>query len=340
MTRSHFPLDPHVRVQDFGGIFATPDWDVVDRIGSELIGHRCIGVPSVRVALTWIFEHRGLSRHRDHVLVPRFVSRCILASLQRQAFPVEDPTPRTRLAIVVHQYGFRQDLDAVAAECARRSLLYIEDAAYGPDAEERLGPGSYARIIGLTKTLPVLKGGLLLTEDPLLVDHIRRRRAARSFWSMPVLIGLAALRSGLAHGAQSLAEAVYELYHASGGDNFVLVGNVVSGLRRFADLSAESSRRRDHLMRSLQGDIVVSTRARTPYLAAYFPQDAERTERALRVNGFEATIYHIDRAFNLFAPHYERGYLIPFNPRIPRAAFESLVSDLRMDTTAATARTS
>jgi hypothetical protein len=50
--------------------------------------------------------------------------------------------------------------------------------------------------------------------------------------------------------------------------------------------------------------------------------------RALRARGFDPTPYHVDVARDLFRPRYERAFLLPLNPRIPRGSFEAVVRDL------------
>lgn len=324
-----FPLDPPVGIGDHR--LAGASWEDLDRAGAEAIGRSCLAVPSVRVALSWSLRHLRFSRHRDHVLVPRFTSRCILTTLARRALPVEEPTDRTRLALVVHQYGLRQDLDSISRQCTDRGWSYVEDAAYGPDLEEGLGPGCLARFIGLTKTLPVLKGALVVSEDESLLAALRHARTRSSPWALLVFGALSYLRAGrhVKNSNSQLAELAYEMYEAAGGDHRWTRGNILRGLARLDRFAAGSSSRRALAVATLGDRLVVAEKARTPYVGAWRAQDLERAAAACARSGFPSDIYNIDMARDLFAPRYERAVLIPFNPRIPAQAFECLLDELR-----------
>ncbi|HXG69467.1 MAG TPA: hypothetical protein VNJ04_02520, partial [Gemmatimonadaceae bacterium] len=45
-----------------------------------------------------------------------------------------------------------------------------------------------------------------------------------------------------------------------------------------------------------------------------------------RACGFDAGAYNVDAARNLLSPAFSRCMLIPLNPRIPREAFDRLVT--------------
>jgi hypothetical protein len=86
------PLEPRITVAELRP-GAAPTWEAVGRAAPAILGRDCLGLPSARVGLGWALEYLGTTRHRDHVLVPKFVGRCILNSLSRYALPVERPTP-------------------------------------------------------------------------------------------------------------------------------------------------------------------------------------------------------------------------------------------------------
>lgn len=319
-----YAVDPFVGPQDH--LLRGASWEEVDRAAARAIGRACLAVPSVRVAMSWTLEHLGLGRHRDHVLVPRFTSRCILTTLARRALPVEEPTTRTRLAVVVHQYGLRQQLASIASQCADRGVPYVEDAAYGPDREEGLGPGSLARFIGLTKTLPVLKGAVVLSDDESLLQSMRRRRMRTTAWSLAVFAALSYLRANRSSSGHSdLAELAYEMYEAAGGDHRWTRGNILLGLKRLHAIGTEASRRRDQARAVLGSDLVTEQSAVTPYVGVLLARELDQLAVAFRRSGFDGARYHIDVARDLFQPRYEQALLVPFNPRIPAAAFDGLL---------------
>jgi hypothetical protein len=327
MSSRYYALDPHVTLADHSLLGA--GWDELDRAGSRALDVPCVAVPSVRVGLGWTLAHYGLSRHRDHVLVPRWTSRCILTDLTRRAMPTEAPTERTRAVLVVHQYGLRQDMSSIVDECRTRAWHCIEDAAYGPDGREVLTPGSAVRFVGLTKTLPVLRGALAITDDLDLAAALRRARAEARPWSLVVLAGLSLLRaSARTSGSSQLAEIVYEMYTPARGADRWTRGNILRGIEQLDAFAAESRSRRDHAAGVLGERLLVADLARTPYVGMYFDEDLDGASGVLARNGSHPDIYHIDVARNVLHPEYRKAVLLPFNPRIPRERFEALVGDL------------
>lgn len=327
MSSDRFALDPQVTLADHR--FSGAAWEELDRAGAAAIGHPCVAVPSVRVGVVWTLAHFGLSRHRDHVLVPRWTSRCIVSDLTRRSMPVEAPTERTRAVLTVHQYGLRQDVAAIVEESRAAGWHCIEDAAYGPDVVEGLTPGSTVRFVGLTKTLPVLRGALALTDDATLATTFRRMRERTRPWSLLVLLGLAYLRSSTrTAGTSQLAEIVYEMYSAAGGADRWTRGNMLCGIERIEEFGAEARRRRGVAVDALSGRVIVAEGARTPYAAMYVGDDLERASAVLAEHGFPADTYHIDVARNVLHPEHRRAVLLPLNPRIPRARFDAALAAL------------
>lgn len=234
--------------------------------------------------------------------------------------------------VVVHQYGFRQDLRAIADECAARGWVYLEDAAYGPEEHEKLGPSARARFIGLTKTLPVLRGALVMSEDIELMAALRRARERTTVWTFPVLLALSYLRAGARAAASShLAEIAYEMYEPAGGADAWTRGNILRGLEQLERTAAESAARRAAARSALGDRLIVAESARTPYVGAYRAADLDRAAAIVAAHGFRSDIHHIDVARDLMRPVFEKAILIPFNPRIPRGPFDALVRALALD---------
>lgn len=324
-----YPLEPQVKLGDYQ-LLRWTSWSDIDHRATELLGKQCLGVPSVRVGMSWALEYLGCRRYRDHVLVPRFMGRCILNSLNRLALPVENLTKQTRLVVVVHQYGLKQRLEFIAKECSSNGLPLIEDSPFGLEAQEELAAGSLAKFIGLSKILPVLKGSLVISNDPSFLGFITRKREEFSLWSWFVFAGMAYLRMRRKSSSySSLADAVYEMYVPSKGDNNWLRGNVRRALEQLNSLAVQSNRRLSMIKDQLMAQVLIPDTDRMTYIVPYFPgNDLERVQKVFRVNRFASSLYHVDVARNLFNPRYEKALLIPLNPRIPFAKFQALLNGL------------
>lgn len=324
-----FPLEPSIEWSDVS-LSGVARWDEVDEYASRWLGRSCVAVPSVRVGICWALEHLGFARHCDHVLVPRFVGRCILNSIGRFALPVEQPSSETRLALVVDQFGLRQQLDILAPQFGRRGWAYIEDSPYGIGDKETAGPGSVGRFIGLGKALPIAMGALLVTEDRGLERFIRSKRQGRSTWSHPVWLTMLALRRrSVSSGYSAVADAAYELYPAALGGNRWLRGNLVCVLRRAVEFERETRARLDAVAEVIAGQALLPDLQRLAYVVPCFVgSDLGAAQSVFRQFGFDDSAFHVDVARNMLETRYAKCLLVPLNPRIPRRTFDALLQGL------------
>jgi hypothetical protein len=305
-------------------------WSDLDRKAGSVVGCPGIAIPSIRVAIAWTLEFLGCDRHADHVLVPGYVGRCVLNTIGRHALPVDVPTGRTKAVVVVSQFGFRQDLHKIQAECEARAIPYMEDSPFGVEPDEALGPGSVAKFVGLSKVLPLIKGGFAISDNEELLEFMRRKRAGRSMWSWPVLLMMGSLRRGLMAPAYSvLADMAYELYPEVAGDNWALRGN----FGRALDLAASFEELIAGRLRLLEGALgsrvkLPDTSRLTSVALLSVGEDEQIVASTLKRVGFDSGTYHFDVRRNLFRPHYERVFLIPVGPRVPESTFANLLAAL------------
>lgn len=311
-------------------IFGTPPWALLDDVASTWLGHPCLVLPSIRVGLCWALEQRGYRRHRDHILVPRFMGRCILNSLGRFALPVESPTDQTRIALVVDQFGRRQATGALGPQFAKRNWAYIEDSPYGVGADERPGAGSLGRFIGLSKVLPVVQGALFIAGDEALRQCIESNRQNSSAWGWPVWLTMLLLRKRYATGYSDAADAAYELYPAARGGSAALRGNLAAVFRRIELFERESQERMAAVVDVLGKYVRPPDQRRLGYVVPFLPgAGLESAQAIFRKFGFSDAVLHVDLNRNMLEPNYVKSLVVPINPCIPRQSFDLLLSGLK-----------
>jgi hypothetical protein len=324
-----FALEPRVDWRDLG-MPAGTSWDAVDAVASAFVGRPVVGLPSVRVGLGWALQFLGATRHRDHVLVPRFMGRCILNALSRHALPVETATPTTRAVIAVDQFGLRHDAAGVAATCRREGWALLEDSPCGVAADESPAPGALVRFIGLAKALPVVQGALALSDNPEMLAFIRAQRRDDSGWSWGAWLAmLGQRRRRHAIGYSAIADLAYEAYPLGRGGNPWLRANVRRVLERAAAIAEVHARRLAAVRARLGAHVLMPDVARLAYVVPYVVGEAPEAARTVfRREGFDDAVYHVDVARNLLAPRWEKALLIPLNVRIADARFTALVDGL------------
>ena len=147
--------------------------------------------------------HLALLAHgigaRDEVIVPAFsfaasANTVLLADARPVFVDVCDDdfnidvaaieaaiTPRTRAIVAVHLYGQMCDIDALAAICARRGLVLIEDAAQAVGASvgaTRAGSsGTGCFSFYATKNLTTGEGGMITANDDAVAARARVLRS-------------------------------------------------------------------------------------------------------------------------------------------------------------------
>jgi perosamine synthetase len=88
--------------------------------------------------------------------------------------------PATRAVIVVHQAGMPADVEAIEAVCAPHDVTVIEDAACAIGSTYRGRPIGAGRLVALSfharKLLTTGEGGMLLTQEAVLAQRLRRLR--------------------------------------------------------------------------------------------------------------------------------------------------------------------
>ncbi len=153
-------------------------------------------------------------------------SWCLDPDLVEQAI-----TPRTKAIVAVHLYGNLCDMDRLLAIGEKYNIPVIEDAA---EAIGSIYHGKHAGSMGRfgtfsfhgTKTITTGEGGMFVTNDPELYDHVltlsnhgRARNQSKQFW--PDMVGFkykmsniqAAIGCAQMERIDKLTRRKYEVFH-------------------------------------------------------------------------------------------------------------------------------
>jgi dTDP-4-amino-4,6-dideoxygalactose transaminase len=90
--------------------------------------------------------------------------------------------PRTKAVVVLHYGGYACDMDAVRELVGARGIDVVEDAAHAPGATWRgESCGALGRVACFSffsnKNLPVGEGGMVVTDDEEVAEHVRLLRS-------------------------------------------------------------------------------------------------------------------------------------------------------------------
>ncbi|MBI3601357.1 MAG: DegT/DnrJ/EryC1/StrS aminotransferase family protein [Candidatus Omnitrophica bacterium] len=123
----------------------------------------------------------GLTRE-DEVLVPPFMSTCVLDSVNQVAMSSRRLTDRTKAVLFYHHWGYSQNY-AKAQELLRsRKLWVIEDCAHGVWGRSQgisMGAFGHTAIFSLSKIFEMTYAGALRINDVALLSRIEEALSAK-----------------------------------------------------------------------------------------------------------------------------------------------------------------
>ena len=171
----------------------------VERCGAR----HAITLPYARVCLYYLLEaleERGMPQGSEICMPPITISDMVNMVLVRGHRPVfvdlgertgnlcpraleAAITGRTKAVLVTHLHGIPSDMPAIRALCDAHDLVLLEDVsqAMGASIDGRpLGTWGDAAFFSIStlKTLSTFIGGLAITDDSDLADHLRARSEA------------------------------------------------------------------------------------------------------------------------------------------------------------------
>ena len=171
---------------------------------AKYIGAReAIAVPSGRIGLFLILNNLGL-HERSQIILPSFtywVVPHIISLLNFEPVFVDinlntynldvsqvekNITKFTKVILPTHLYGLPCWMDEILAIAKKYNLLVVEDCVQACGAEYKgkkvgsLGEAAYFSF-GITKNLPLLGGGMVITNDDKLAQRIREEISSYDF---------------------------------------------------------------------------------------------------------------------------------------------------------------
>ncbi len=277
-----------------------------------------------------------LENKNSKILTPPGLGYWVYNAMRPHGFPALHADPEVKVAVVYHQYGFSQDLDAIKDECSRRKIVFIEDCAHALEGAYKgrpLGTEGLAGIYSLSKFYPSQIGGAVRAADSAVREHVSRLEKSGS-----VALGLfsfgvkwAATRGSSERGDSSVARRLNELAYAASPYSCRLrwSGRICTVPNVRDELAA---RRRNYaLYRRLlpeHDELQALEHDALPYVVPLMHprRDAlEKIAATLREMALDTGIYSFDAARNIFNPRYVPCVWLPVHGGIVEDLVERIV---------------
>jgi len=118
-----------------------------------------------RAAMVKGLEALGFSR-MDEILVPPFLCQAVLSALSLASFPTMMPTHRTKGILVLHQFGYPQQLDVIEKQANTNGWKILSDCAhtiFSTYKDRHLSGWGDFSILSLSKIYPCILGGAFVS---------------------------------------------------------------------------------------------------------------------------------------------------------------------------------
>ncbi len=304
----------------------------VQRSLEEYLGRPVVLLNAARTGIHLALRACGIGR-TDEIWVPPYLSQCVLNTITQAAIPSLHCSPRARAMLVVHQWGYPQRMEELAAIARERGLMIIEDCAYSLGSTyrgRRIGEFGDAAVFSFPKMFPTILGGCLVSGQEDLLRFARAYVAEkRSFswrlFSTAALIPMAmtlGTRDGRVNGFfRHINEACYSQYVYAPQPNkraYRLFPDPSRMQAAFAARRRNLSVFREHFVgRSYFADLEAESDV-VPYVVPCFVPDAALATvvAVLRRRSVETDVYHFDVARNMAAADYRKCVAVPVHQGI------------------------
>lgn len=282
---------------------------------------------SGRAGFTLFLEQFGCHLYRTRLSVPRFLSHCVIGSLARNGFPIQEAGGD--VVLHYHQYGFRQATQP-------REKLVLEDIAHAFFGSSSSGARAWrggAAAFSLPKFFGTagLLGGLVVP-DPVLADQLRDRRDARQQPAPDVLewrrnVVMRCHADGTDPTNHALIEGAYALYPVFPQPDPVSLASMPQALDDIRHVAAARLQRVALLHDCLgptDAGMLAHAQGGMPFAFPHFgqPEILAQADAALAEMGLNAGIYSLDIARDMYAPDYQRALMIPCHHQVPLPLLE------------------
>lgn len=122
---------------------------------------------SARAAMLYGLRALGLNRE-DEILVPPYMSHCVLSAITHSSFPVRTPSPKTKAILVYHQFGFPQALSEIDSIAAQHGWTIVNDCAntiFSRYGERPVTDWGDVVALSLSKLYPIEMGGAIVCRN-------------------------------------------------------------------------------------------------------------------------------------------------------------------------------
>lgn len=313
----------------------------IEKILSEYFGRQVILVNSARTGIYLSLAAKGIKRI-DEILVPKYLSQCVLNAITHTAFPVLEMSDRVKAMLVLHQYGYPQKMEEILSFAKANNIFVIEDCAHTFSSlydNKKAGTFGDSAVFSFSKIFPTIMGGCIVTDDEDVISYSREylRKQKSLSWSfisnlslIPILLYY--LTTNLKHKnlLSHWLEVFYSQYIYFPNPNkhvSFLLNNALNELKGSIQTRANNYRILKESFASPYYEQIESKSVVDPLL---FPiwgdvKDLTAHSNKLKNMGITSEIVHFDVERNLLNPNYVKCLTVPCHQQISEEILKKII---------------
>jgi dTDP-4-amino-4,6-dideoxygalactose transaminase len=281
---------------------------------------------SARVGIYLVLKAYNF-RKDDEVLVPQYISHCVIDIVKKVCRPVYRLTDKTKAIILFHQFGYPQKMDEIYKIIGGKDILVIEDCAhsfYSRYKDKRIGLFGEAAIFSFPKIFPTILGGCLITDNTRILNYAYNYlRRNKSFWKeiyhnfilIPTFINGAVKNRWIKYVAALMVAKNWKLFHKFPNPNELVCHLLEENIKdveyhakkRQANLKLIKQRLKDcQYLDKLEEECEV-----VPFAVPYFCREPERICEEMGKFNILTGVNQFDMNRNIFSPRYEKVIALP-----------------------------
>lgn len=292
---------------------------------------------SARAGLYAGLTYYNFSRNRDTILVPQYLSKCVLDVLSHHIFSVQAADDKTRAILVFHQWGFPQRMDKILPIAEKNKWLIIEDCAhaigsrYGGKLTGTFGDFS---LFSFPKIFSTYTGGMLASSNADLIAYVTAMKKKKEgiFFRRLRKESLELMRKYYADQKESpMLEVCYSAYpYLMHIDKESL--KLFPSTQEYFDECLKKRKENFSYIKEQMKSFLYNSNLETasdvyPFAVPIFASDdmLEKIKRALALNNFLVEILHFDIERNMLNPNYQKCVALPCHQLIEKRRLEEMV---------------
>lgn len=299
---------------------------------------------SGRVGLYSGLEHYNFSSAREnHILVPKYISSCVLNILNKNSFPVRKLDGETKAVLILHQWGYPQKMDQVLPLAREKKLIVIEDCANSFNSKyngKLIGTFGDFSIFSFPKIFSSFTGGMVISKNKQLIEAINHYKKSKDQLLANIFqkISFKVLKNNSLNNRNFLNHDLHSIFYSKYASLVKIDSWALRLLPPSKEVFEKLLNKRKENLNYIKKNIppwlykndIESDSDVYPFAVPLFANDVvlEKIKNNLVQKNILADILHFDVNRNIFDPNYQKCIALPCHHILDKESLRTMVETI------------